>query len=69
MSDVSPQPCATVAQTAKAWNCSEQHVRNLAKRRVIPSIRLGRSIRIPVSALTDLTGQQAATASQKEATK
>ncbi len=37
----------TVPDLAKHWQCSEQHVYNLIGRGEVPSIRLGRLVRVP----------------------
>lgn len=52
MNEESPPPFTTVGQVAKAFSISSQHVRRLVKDGQIPAVRLGRSIRIPLAAVT-----------------
>lgn len=52
MSEQEPPPLTTVGQVAKAFCISPQHVRRLVRDGIIPAVRLGRSVRIPLDAVS-----------------
>ncbi|PWT83057.1 MAG: hypothetical protein C5B57_07595 [Blastocatellia bacterium] len=47
----------TIAQTSKASAFSENYIRRLISRRLLPSVRSGRSIRVLVSDLEEFLRQ------------
>lgn len=42
----------TVAALAERWQCSEQSIREIIRRKELPCFRAGRLIRIPAAAVT-----------------
>ncbi len=51
----------TVRETAEALNVSEKHIWRLVWAGTIPSVKLGRSVRVPADQLQEWLRNQAAT--------
>ena len=48
----------SVKEIAAAWHVSEKHVRRLIDRDELRSIRIGRAVRVPASAVAEFMGKE-----------
>jgi excisionase family DNA binding protein len=56
--DASEDPFFSIRQFSSWWQISEQHAYALARQKLIPSVRIGRTVRIPKLALASLLERQ-----------